>query len=36
MVPVDLILERIAQLPTRAEMSRAVLLGATTGAGLVQ
>jgi hypothetical protein len=36
MVPADLILERLAQLPTRKEMYRAVLLGVTTGACLVQ
>jgi hypothetical protein len=32
----DAIAERLAQLPTRKEMYRAVLLGVTTGACLVQ
>jgi hypothetical protein len=36
MLPADLILERLAQIPTRTEMSCAVLLGVTVGAGLVQ
>jgi hypothetical protein len=32
----DAIAARLAQLPTRKEMWRAVLLGVTTGAGLVE
>jgi uncharacterized membrane-anchored protein len=32
----DAVAERLAQLPTRKEMYRAVLLGVTTGACLVQ
>jgi hypothetical protein len=35
-IPADPIAERLAQLPTRKEMRRAVLLGVTIGAGLVQ
>jgi hypothetical protein len=34
--PADPITARLAQLPTRVEMYRAVLLGVTAGAGLVQ
>jgi hypothetical protein len=34
--PADPIAARLAQLPTRVEMYRAVLLGVTAGAGLVQ
>jgi hypothetical protein len=36
MLPADLIASRLAELPTRKEMYRAVLLGVTVGAGLVQ
>jgi hypothetical protein len=36
MLPADLIASRFAELPTRKEMYRAVLLGVTAGAGLVQ
>jgi hypothetical protein len=36
MVSAEGIAERLAQLPTRKEMYRAILLGVTTGACLVQ
>jgi hypothetical protein len=36
MISADAIAARLAQLPTRTEMRRAVLLGVTTGACLVQ
>ena len=35
-VSADALTARLAELPTRKEMHRAVLLGITTGAGLVQ
>jgi hypothetical protein len=35
-ISLDATAARLAQLPTRKEMWRAVLLGVTTGAGLVQ